>query len=228
MLARMTDTTNPWLALSREPPYILDVDRNRITLHNTVAPNDYKIIDHCVPEPFIGNPATAKVVLLLLNPGFNDKTDLASHSCPDFRTTIFKNLCHELQEYPFYPLNPAFSTTASAIWWRGRLRRLIEEVGEATLSQKLLAIQWFPYHSQRWNPKYPVWESQKYSFHIAKTMLREKGAKIVGMRSKKLWGKEDEGFFGVPYLKNPRNVCLSRANMEDGLFEDLVKILKGE
>ena len=134
---------------------------------------DYRIIENCIPEPFIGNPSTAKVVLLLLNPGFHEATDVASHSREDFKTAIFQNLRHEVQEYPFYPLNPAFSKTASAIWWRGRLSKLIKEVDEATLAKKLLAIQWFPYHSRQWIPGKPTWESQLYFFQMAKKMIAE-------------------------------------------------------
>jgi hypothetical protein len=226
MLARMTDIANPWLRLPRVPPYVLDVDRDFILRHNTVAPDDYKIIDHCIPEPFIGNPETAKVVLLLLNPGFNKNTDSDSHRRSDFKDAIFRNIRRETQEYHFYPLNPDFKDTACGEWWRRRFRTLIEKVDKRVLADKLLAIQLFPYHSQKWNPKCPMCESQKYSSYLAKTMLRKQGTKVVGMRSKKLWGVENEAFLGVPYLKNPRNVCVSRANMEDGLFEDLVKILR--
>jgi hypothetical protein len=180
-----------------------------------------------IPEPFIGNPASAKIVFLLLNPG-HDQTDKASHSRDDFKAAMFKNLRHETQEHPFYPLNPEFRDTGSAKWWRRRLSKLIErdDVGEQILAEKILAIEWFPYHSCRWAASGRRCSSQEYSFQLAKKMLSKPGTIVVGMRSKRLWGQVDPEFLTVPYLRSPQNVCVSKANMESDIFEQIVNTLK--
>ncbi len=101
-----------------------------------------------------------------------------------------------------------------------------DDVGELILAKKLLAIEWFPYHSSRWAVRGPLWPSQSYSFQLAEKMLRRPQTMVIGMRSKRLWGNVHTDFLKVPYLKSPQNVCVSRGNMELGVFEQVVKALK--
>jgi len=218
---------NPWHELNGKLPHVLESDRMFVDQHNENANREHRIVVESIPEPFIGDPNSAKVVLLLLNPGHED-TDPCDHARSEVAKTMFKNLRHERQHFPFYPLGPSFKGTASARWWRRRLSGLIKEVGEEEiLAEKLLAIEWFPYHSKYWKSPKCLWPSQQYTFHLAKTMLA-KGATVIGMRSRKIWGDVDERLLRIPYLKNPRNVCVSRGNMEAGPWEALVAALKEE
>lgn len=99
---------NPWLALPPTAPYVLPAEREIIERFNRTYPDPKTQIRlQVLPEPFIGN-LNAKVVVLSLNPGF-DESDMTWHSQPDFATSIHANLRHASQPYPFYPLNPAFS-----------------------------------------------------------------------------------------------------------------------
>jgi hypothetical protein len=125
------------------------VDREQIERYNSVQIEGAKLVLESVPEPFIGNPRLAKVVLLLLNPGHKPE-DPHAHRDPVFKAALFRNLRQEVHDYPFYPLNPALSWTPSAKWWTPRLRDLKAASGlsPAELSGKLLAIEWFPYHSK--------------------------------------------------------------------------------
>jgi len=66
---------------------------------------------------------TATLVLLLLNPR-HSPDDPAAHAQTKFKETILQNLRGKEQAYLFYPLDPAFSDTPSAKWWRPRLRNL--------------------------------------------------------------------------------------------------------
>jgi hypothetical protein len=138
------------------------------------------------------------------------------------------NLRHEPQEYPFYPLNPKFSWTPTGKWWHRRTRDLQLEAGldDATLAERLLVIEWFPYHSKKsaLSTK-PVCESQNYSFQLAKEML-EKKKLVVGMRSMKHWMAVDQQFGRtVQFLKNPQCGYISRGNTEGDLFNRIVKAL---
>lgn len=106
---------NPWLQLPTQSPYILEMDRVAIERYNeSVRADDTKVIVESIPEPFIGNPVTAKVVLLSLNPG-HSKDDAEAYSNADFRQAMMHNLRHEAQECPFYGLNPKFALTACGI-----------------------------------------------------------------------------------------------------------------
>jgi hypothetical protein len=105
---------NPWSELPAQSPYVLDRDRASIDKYNTLHNSDKKIIVESVPEPFIGNPQSAKVVLLSLNPGHSEE-DVKTHADPDFRQAIRRNLRQEPQECPFYGLNPKFAWTGCGI-----------------------------------------------------------------------------------------------------------------
>ena len=151
---------NPWLKLRpSENSYILEIDREYIRQHNeSVRDEKKKVIERSIPEPFIGNLESARVVLLGLNPGHSDD-DAKNHSDPEFQKAMFQNLRHELQEYPFYPLNPAskFKESGAGRWWRARTRELREKSGldDRTLAERLMVIEWFPYHSTKFKlPKH--------------------------------------------------------------------------
>jgi hypothetical protein len=73
---------NPWSELPAQSPYVLDRDLASIDKYNTLRNNDEKIIVESLPEPFIGNPQSARVVLLNLNPGHSED-DAKAHSDKD-------------------------------------------------------------------------------------------------------------------------------------------------
>jgi len=127
---------NVWLDLPSTTPYVLEIDREAIDSYNAKTAGATKINVESIPEPFIGNPASATVILLNLNPG-DSPHDPKAHADPDFRAAIIGNLRHEPQEYAFYSLNPKFEWTPCGQWWtrnlhglwaRGRLTR--ERVAE--------------------------------------------------------------------------------------------------
>src|SRR5579872_6718956 len=104
---------NPWLALPPKSPFVLEIDRDALDQYNEKAVAGTKIKVGSIPEPFIGNPETATVILLNLNPG-DSPDDPKAHVDPGFRDAIIRNLRHEPQEYLFYPLNPKFVWTPCA------------------------------------------------------------------------------------------------------------------
>ena len=64
---------NPWPNLCpSEGSYVLDEDREFIQQHNDSVGAEAKIAVRSIPEPFIGDPKSAKVVLLGLNPGHSE------------------------------------------------------------------------------------------------------------------------------------------------------------
>jgi hypothetical protein len=215
---------NPWSELPAKSPYVLDIDRASLDKYNTLHISDDKIAVESLPEPFIGNPQSAKVVLLSLNPGHSEE-DATAHANPDFKQAIWRNLRHEPQGCPFYGLNPNFAWTGCGRWWRAHTRRLHEAgLSWETISDGLLVIEWFPYHSRTSGlPIKPVCPSQEYSFQLATEMLGSKV--VVGMRSKKHWLSAVPAVQNVPFLKNPRNPHISPANIGAELFDHIVEAL---
>lgn len=220
---------NPWLRLcSSEGSYVLDMDCKDIVRYNeSVRDETKKVIEKSIPEPFIGNPESARIVLLNLNPGHSED-DEKDHRNPEFQKAMFLNLQHKLEEYPFYPLNPAFKETGAGRWWRKRTRKLKMESGldDHAFAERLLVIEWFPYHSEKSGlPRKRVCESQEYSFWLAKEMLEKK--LVVRMRSEKHWVEVDRRFGEVPSLKNAQCGHISRGNTEGSLFDRILKALQG-
>jgi hypothetical protein len=228
---------NPWLNLrDSEGSHIAEIDRDSIDRYNILVGNkERKVIDKSIPEPFIGDPNSAKLILLSLNPGHSEK-DLDWHNYEKFRNAMLSNLEGRNQEYPFYPLNPAFEGSGAGEWWQPRTLELKRESGlnDEAFARKLLVIEWFPYHTEKAPARTKricgstgrICASQEYSFQLAKQMLDRKGAKVVGMRSKKQWIEADARFGTVPFLKNPQCGYISRGNTEDGLFDEMVKVLR--
>jgi hypothetical protein len=213
---------NPWLELPAQPPYVLDIDRDSIARYNNRRGPESKVNVESVPEPFIGNPQSARVVLLNLNPGDSDD-DRKAYTDAAFRGAMGSNLRHERQEYAFYPLNPKFAWTPCARWWRAHTRELLETGLEfTTVAERLLVIEWFPYHSKKSAlPVKRVCPSQDYSFQLAMEMLEKR--LVIRMRSKKQWVEVDPRFRRVPFLKNPQNPCISIGNCGEDLFKRIVK-----
>ena len=178
-----------------------------------------------IPEPFIGNPQSARVVLLNLNPGHSDD-DAKAHADPLFGEAMMTNLRHGTQDCPFYALNPKFAWTPCAIWWRAHTRKLNDAgLSWECISKGLLVIEWFPYHSKTSGlPTKPVCPSQEYSFQLVSEMLS--GKLVVGMRSKKHWLNVVPDVENVPFLKNPQSPHISPANTGAELFERVVEALR--
>lgn len=223
---------NPWLELLLKRPYILKQDLARITKINNKRSakggSAYRINLNSLPEPYIGDPQTARVILLNLNPGDVDE-DRQAHRKPTFRTAILSNLQHERQEYPFYPLDPKLASTPCAQWWLKHLRELFEKdkggLDKKTVAQRLCVIEWFPYHSQKTRlPINRVCLSQDYSFDMARRALGT--ALVVGMRARNRWTAVDPRFKSVPFLKNPQNFYISVGNAGEELFHRIVAALR--
>ncbi len=139
---------NPWSELpARSPTFSTSIgaaSTSTTRIHN----NDERVIVQSIPEPFIGNPQSAKVVLLSLNPGHSDD-DAKAHSDAAFREAMMRNLRHEAQECPFYALNPKFAWTACGIWWKAHTSKL--QMGRTLFGinfQRAARDEWFPYHSK--------------------------------------------------------------------------------
>lgn len=214
---------NPWLKLGEKAPYVLEIDRKSIECYNAdKAENSNHCIDtSLIPEPFIGNPHSAKLVLLSLNPG-RDDNDAEGHADPDFRSAMFSNLRHIPQQHPFYPLNPEFRWTPCGKWWAKLTRALTEGLDLDLVTERLLVIEWFPYHSKKSGLPHErfLCESQRYSCHIAQEM-REKGTLMVLLRSPQHWAVCDKGFSKLPLPHSRQNPVLTAKNFGDDLFKQM-------
>jgi hypothetical protein len=219
---------NPWQELVYESgEWVLTKDREAIRRFNSKKANpEHRVHLESLPEPFIGSPATAKVVFLGLNPGHSDK-DIQEHRDHEFQNALLKNLKHEDQEYPFYPLNPKFKDTGAGLWWTTRLKHLKRacRLDDREFSKRVMVIEWFPYHSVRSGlPNEIVCASQKYGIRLAQELSCKDGVKIVGMKAEERWTRL-VGIKNVPFLRSKQNSTVTNRNMEPGAFEEIVRVL---
>lgn len=207
---------NPWTALPLHEPFILEEDRQAVVNFNVRALPEQRIHLEVLPEPFLGNPS-ARVVLLNLNPGY-DPADILSHrDNPYFIDTSRKNLVHENLEYSFYLLDPANSSSLGAVWWRKRLREVIEDCGLEVVANQVLCVEYFPYHSVRFAFR-QVLPSQQYSFHLVREAIH-RNALVIQMRSRPAWFRvvpELDGYANYYRLRNPQSPYVSPGNCPDG------------
>ena len=218
---------NPWTELEASSTgHVLDEDLEAVDEFNrSVGDTKTKIVFDALPEPYIGNPDSARVVFLGLNPGYS-VSDPEWHARKDFRRALLLNLKHELTDYPFYPLDPAFQQSGAGQWWRMRTRQLQNASGldDRTFATRIMVIEWFPYHSVSFKAPRTEFHSQRYSFQLAREMLGRK--LLVRMRSRLLWAKVDASLGAIPSLRNPQCSHVTRGNMDGGGFDEILKALQ--
>lgn len=200
----MCEQTNPWLSIpDRADRYVAECDAGLVDRYDELQ------LD-VLPEPFIGCLG-APVVLLNLNPGFEEQ-NVQEHENPDFQELIRNNYKQTPCDFPFYYLDPRIrDNTGGGRYWsgtRGKLKRLIADCGVKQVAQKVLCIEFFPYHSVGFPGRLRrpnVFPSQEYGVCLARSAVndRDRDALIVIMRGEKLWeGK-------IPELENhPRKYVL--------------------
>lgn len=182
---------NPWTDLPTRAPFILENDREAVLSLNASlrdrGKNGSMVRDEIIPEPFVGNPFTANIVLLNLNPGF-EKSDRKWHRSPTFRKAAIENLNHRKMDYPFYLLDPQFKDSGGAKYWRKRLRSLIEKHGDHVVANAVCVIEWHPYHSEKslGHPAEKFCDSQDYTAWLVRQAINRNGC-VVLLRSRRRW-----------------------------------------
>lgn len=217
---------NPWLKLPKKEPFILPNDFE-VLRKNNIDLIKIGIHTELLPVPFLGNLNKASIILLCLNPGYNKKLDYFAYSDKIFLKESIKSLTFSCQ-IPFNCLDEKFSFTGGYIWWKKILKSLIKIFGNKKISQKIMCIQYFPYHSKKYHHLPFVLPSQYYSFYLVKQAIK-KNKIIVIMRSKKLWLKAVPELEKYSYieLKNYRRPFLTENNLENRIdFERIIKVLQ--
>lgn len=136
------------------------------------------------PSRFLGLPES-DVVLLNLNPGFSAEEVEYHHLDRYFQGAALANLAQE-QPYPFYFLDSAVKSPGHQ-WWQRRLGTLIQQFTAETLARRLLCLEFFPYHSERFDRAIPRIPSQGYTFALLRQAI-ERGAVIIVMRARAVCG----------------------------------------
>jgi hypothetical protein len=208
---------NPWTRLPAKVPYVLDADRGEIDKFNSRLTRDSRHwlqVEAVIPEPFVGNVRTAPVIVLQLNPGYDDN-DSEWHSQPAFRAASIANLRHKKSEWPFFFFDPQFRASPGGKWWIGKTRAMAAEIGLSKLAKNLAIVEWFPYHSNRFKRGCRV-ASQVYGFSLVSAAIDRK-AIIVVARGQKLWEESVPALRTYPRvlaLSSVQNTAITPANLK--------------
>lgn len=164
--------------------------------------NELYIDMKLMPEPYIGNPK-ANIILLFTNPGLKGTESKEYKEFKDFKKALVNNLTHSNTDYPYYYFNPAFKKEengkvkhiAGAEWMLKRTIELRKRLGENSLkilSNGIFTFQLHPFHSKKYDKKFPDLEVSKYTEYLFKKAV-EKAAKdhalIICIRSYGQWDK---------------------------------------
>ncbi|MCL4250305.1 MAG: hypothetical protein KJ065_19300 [Anaerolineae bacterium] len=220
---------NLWFALPSEPPFVLDIDRyaiERFIAGEACQPDQSRRIHaELMPEPYLGDPFIAPVILLNLNPGYSAE-DCRFYADASRRRACRDNLEHKRAAYPFFLLNPDYALFSGPRWWRAKLKQLIVETSLEQVARKVCCIEYFPYHSPKFGFGKLILESQRYSFDLVRRAIADRKI-IVAMRARRLWEN------AVPELKShhclelnsPQSVWITRNNISEGGFDHIKKAI---
>jgi hypothetical protein len=221
-----TDTAlpNPWLALPKQPPYIFPGDVNVLKqCGNKIDGLRFDVL----PDPFVGNLETAEVILLALNPGF-EQADL--DVCMSSELYVKQTLANlqSKADTPFFFFHKGLEFSGGNWWWNRKLRPLTNAgVTRKQLSERIMCIEYLPYHSVHYKHLNRYLPSQQYTFHLVRQAIRE-GKAIIVMRSERIWLEAVPELATYPYMKikNPQNPAISVANLGQDNFDLLCSRLK--
>lgn len=160
-----------------------------------------------LPNPFWGDLEHASIFLLLLNPGFNPAAWFLEEKIEDVRRRRLQNLRQDFEgeDYPFFPLDPAFCYHPSANYWRKKFGSLLGILGRKKsyrqaaqlLARNVACLQLVPYHSESFR-KLPrglrnlpsIKASKDYVNEIVVPKAKAGNATLIVMRSEKSWISE--------------------------------------
>ncbi len=216
----MTNTTsrNPWQNL--KPIYVLPEDLAAIAHHRNYS----NLRLDALPSQVIGGLDKAEVVFLLLNPGFNEKDVSVDLTLPHFVEANRRNHTDPFGS-PFYYFGSGLEVTGGYIWWARILKPLIKAgVTEATLRDKIMAIEYFPYHSKDWKDL-PSVPSQQYAFELVREAMSRN--KTIIIRSPKRWLEAIPELAAYPYVtfNSQLNVTVSPKNLGEDNFNKVAEKL---
>jgi hypothetical protein len=161
-----------------------------------------------VPVPFAGNLGTAKIYILLLNPGFSPSNYIEEQNS-QFKEALMANLFQSdaiSDSFPFFYLDPRFLWTSGGQYWLKKFKSYIPLLKEknnctelealSTISKKVAVIELYPYHSSKFRPynKFKSLPSRKkvYQFIKGQIVPQAKSGQslIICTRKAKEWDLE--------------------------------------
>lgn len=214
---------NPWLEFKTNPKrnyFVLDDDKAIVDEFNETSNETYRIHTEIMPAPFMGNVLESPIVLLLLNPGF-DELEQQKGYYEEYRSYWENELqhTHSVPELPLFCLEDRYIQFSN--YWEKKMSYLMQATSKEKVARNISLIQYFPYHSKKYKdiPKKistDLLTSQKYNFYLVEKAIERKAAIII-MRSRRLW------FGAVPELVEYKNLHFTNSYLNTTLSKNNLK-----
>lgn len=129
---------------------------------------------------------------------------------------------------PFYYFGGGLEQTGGYIWWKRILKPLLQAgVAEDALRQKIMLIEYFPYHSKTYKAL-PLVPSQQFAFDLVRQAI-EREKTIVIMRAEPLWLADaavpELAHYPYMTLNSKLNITVSPKNIGEKNFSIILSKL---
>ena len=207
---------NPHKLYYEKAQWLLKCDANIINEYNEKNEDRDCVFKLCKrPEPFCGNPLTAKVVILSLNPGFVERVDVLlarilqtselkndilklviQHKEEQLKLNAKSFLCQQDKNHD--GLNSQEVQCAIDGWyWYDILEKFRNDAGleprnknNDVIYNNVALIQYVGYHSKSWKDLPQILPSQEFTRTLIHYLaLHKKDVLFVVSRSEELWKK---------------------------------------
>ncbi len=235
------DLKNPWIEMATDTSrksFVIKEEQAIISKFNNRVEDEYKIYTSIFPAPFMGNVATAPVIILMLNPGYDDNEDVGgTNYYKKYENWWMQQIQHILpySELPLFCLEKEYITNSS--YWNDKFKPIVEVVGRETVANNMAKIQFFPYHSRKFKAlhksllkeeNFNYLPTQEYNFNLVRNAM-ERDAMIIIPRSKKYWYEaipELENYKNKYFTNSYGNIIFSEKNLSTSTFDKLIGKLR--
>lgn len=186
-------------------PFDYNSDLEEIEKYNArrAATSRTRLQVHMGPSPFDGDPQTARIFLLLNNPGFDPETSRQEDHALKF------------EGWPLAGLHPDVRPEFGD-WYKRPLGELIERYGKQRVSQTVCILQLNPWASMEFDGDLRL-PSLEYQLSLANAAIKRGVVVIVG-RSFEIWPQ------GLPLVKNRLNPTISPGNLDAATWQRVVEV----
>lgn len=158
--------------------------------------SDNKLHLTLLPQPYLGDLTSARVAVLLLNPGIHPADFLLLEHYRHFQEQLRANLRQEETANPY--LDPRWAWTSGFVWWEQKFRNVAKLIAEHRyagnyikaldlLSREVLCIELVPYHSRSFGTSTEL-PSSRMARNAAREIAKDPNRTVIVTRRVQDWG----------------------------------------
>jgi hypothetical protein len=203
---------------------------------------NYALKLNLYPQHFVGDIRNSKIIILSLNPGYNEKYRDSYLKKPKYATTIKNNLrLNKKTKFHAFDLSTpddkGYWDKKLNVWFESKIKEKLNNNKEGNSSEELdkyftnmiSLAEFFPYHSESYNELYDkianedFLPTQQYVFDIIKNRINDEKDNVIIIlsRSFKKW------YDAIPELKK-YEYCFETNNPSNPSFklENIQKVIR--